>query len=180
MKGVSTPNGKAATPIHLEPNQVYIKRPGTFHKFQTLVEGTTDWTYVQGEPRDTVALYYQGWYVTRLSFQPCEAGNGLKVYVDKLPLVPILWKIVSTPYYTSLAEAVATYEQDTEMLACIECWNKRDGLEEWCMRESFTPRILSVSLELPPDVYERLENLSRSNGTTLEELMLRALYRVSC
>lgn len=164
---------KAATKmIELAPNQIYLKRPGECNPVQTLVEGSTEWSYYKWEYLNETSLYYKGHYVTSLI--PQEAGGWIDEHIQKPPL---FWKVSPPARYTSFIEAIRAYEQDSGQLANIDRLNKFAGLEEWCIRQTFTPFRLPVKLELPPSERKRLERLASFDGRTLEEFALEALYK---
>lgn len=155
----------------LEPNQVYIKRTGTIHPVQTLVEGSTEWSYCYWSYTGNVSLYFKGFFVTTL--EPLEAGKWIEA---KPETSHHCWKVDFPPHYTTLAHAADVYSQDQDALANFERWNKAEGLEGWCVRHSFTPTPVSIQLELPPDEYQRLVRLAKFDVSTLAEFVQKALY----
>jgi hypothetical protein len=165
-----TPRLSKRQRVELAPNQIYLKRPGIQNRVHTLVEGSTDWSYYSWAS-GPCGLYYKGWFVTIL--YPLEAGR----WVDEHVLKPDpFWQLSFPPFYTSLAEVVAVYEQVTERLATFDKWNNERGLDEWCVRHSFTPSLVSVAL--PPEERKRLERLTDFQAyRSVEEMLLDALYR---
>lgn len=160
--------------VELAPNQIYVKRPGIDRQYrvQTLVEGWADWSYYSWAS-GPCSLYYKGWFVTLL--RPHPASNGR--WEDEHGFNPDpFWKLSFPPFYTSLVEAVSFYaHQGTEHLAMIDEWNKERGLDEWCVRHSFTLSLVSVAL--PPEESKRLERLADFRAFRSEELILDVLYR---
>jgi len=160
-------------PVQLAPNQIYLKRPGECHPVQTLVEGYNDWSYFEWEYTHTIALSYKGRYVTAL--YPCATGGWTDGHLNR---PHSSWPITIPSQYTSFADAVQVYEQaPQELLATYERWNKADGLTAWCVRQSFRPTRLHLTLELPPEERTRLVRLAQFDGRTLEEFALESLYK---
>ena len=171
---MATSQRKPSQPkIQLAPNQIYIKRPGMHNPVQTLIEGTSpDWSYYRWEILCEISLYYKGYYITNLI--PAEPGK----WVDEQVRKPRPYGRKDLPaFYSSLADAVHVYEQDAKRLALLDKINKDDGLEEWCVRQSFTPSKLPIKLEFPPDERRRLERLASFDGHSLEIFALEALYK---
>jgi predicted DNA-binding protein len=159
--------------IQLAPHQIYVKRPGCHDPVQNLVEGFSDWSFTLWGSCSDVTLYHKGHYVTHL----IASADG---YVDARlkSLYPnAWWKTTPPARYTSLTEAIQLYEQEPEQLAYHDQWNKAEGLEEWCIRQSFTFSKLSLKCELPPDEHKRLTRLAEYDGRTLGEFALEALYK---
>ena len=158
--------------VELAPNQVYIKRPGVWNHVHTLVEDHPDWSYYFWEILREASLYYQGCYVTTLYAR--EAGT----WVDEQVTKPNpFWRLSIPPRYSSIAEAVAVYEQATTELSAMSRWNKEEGLEAWCIRQSFTPSVVSLKLLMLPEEHARFERLAQFEARRLEEMALEALYR---
>lgn len=160
---------ETGTKVELAPNQVYITIPKISNRVQTLVEGSTEWSYYQWQYTGSVSLYYQG-HLFHV-FQPDETD-----YVYAQEPHP-RWTTLPSVHYTTLAEVVEVFKQDIATLARIEQWNKEDGLEEWCERQPFTLYHLAMNLELPPNVSQRIERLAKFERDTLEEFVLQALYK---
>lgn len=159
-------------PVQLAPNQMYLKRPGECNPVQTLVPGYDDWSYFEWEYTHTITLSYKGHHVTTL--YPHEAGGWTDGHLKRHCSY---WPITIPPRYTSLVEAVHVYEQAPQELASYDRWNKADGLEAWCVRQSFYPARIPLKLELPPEERTRLVRLAQFDGRTLEEFALEALYK---
>jgi hypothetical protein len=152
---------KTHTKIDLAPNQIYVKRPGCPNPIQTLIEGAQDWSFARWEHSERITLYYKGRCVS--SLEPYESG-GWKETLNNLPRV-----------FTSLADATRHYTCSGQT-TCIDEMNREEGLEDWCIRTSFTPETLSLRLTLPSQERKRVERLAALKGDSVEALALQALY----
>jgi predicted DNA-binding protein len=164
---------KTTHTVELAPNQIYIKFPGKSNPVQTLVEGYADWSYKEWNYCHEITLYYKGHNVTDLVL--LSTGGWTERYNHSL------WRVKRPDYYPTyyptLADAVSTYQQGRVEMATIDRMNKEAGMEEWCIRYSFTPSRLSLALKLPPDDNERLHRLARFTYSDPEEFILEALYK---
>jgi predicted DNA-binding protein len=160
--------------VELGPNQIYIKSANVWNRVHTLVEGSTDWSYYTWDlpGQSSLYLHYKGVYVSTLRLlEPGKWADEHFTHPDPL------WKLPIPPCYSSLAEAVAVYEQAPNQLAIIDALNKEGGLDVWCVRHSFTPASVSVTFTLPPEERERLERLAQFDARSLEEMIVEALYK---
>lgn len=148
--------------IELAPNQVYIKRPGCLNPLQTLIEGAPGWSFCFWEDSEIVGLYYKGRYVAGL--EPCKEGRGLRETYGHPPCA-----------FVSLSDAVQHYIR-AGRLASIDEINQQEGLEDWCIRTSFTPATLTLRLKLPSQERKRVERVASLKGDSVETLALQALY----
>ena len=154
--------------IELAPNQIYIKRPGCSDPIQTVIEGCPDWSYVERVYLQKVALFYQGRYVLSLAQ---KAGSYETVSYGPSEEPPVC--------YVSLADAAQSYAREHETYLCyLAQFNREEGLEEWCLRQSFATANITLRLTFPQSVRQRLQRVVESSlyGGGLEEMVARAIY----
>jgi hypothetical protein len=155
--------------IQLAPNQVYIKRPGCPDPVQTLVEGYPHWSYAEREYRDhRISLNYKGHYI--ISLIPANGAFEVAPHTpkDKPPV-----------RYNTLADVAQCYSTEHEgLLQIIDLLNTQEGLEEWCLRQSFTTAKLALHLTLPQQERQRMERVARAAFYVggLEDLAMEAIY----
>ncbi len=155
--------------IQLAANQVYLKRPGCLDPIQTLVEGYPDWSYSEHEYRDhRLSLNYKGRYITSLT--PVNGAFEVSrcTRKDEPPV-----------HYNTLAEIAQHYTAEREsLLQIIDTLNIQEGLEEWCLRQSFTTAKLALHLTLPQQERQRIERVARAAFYMggLEDLAMEAIY----
>lgn len=162
--------------VQLAPHQVYIKRPRCSVPVQSLVTGYADWSYHEWPHHRGITLYYKGRYVMTLF--PLEAGGLTDERPDSSGTI---CPNSSSADYTSLADAIQTYECQMERLRWIDQQNKEEGLEEWCIRQNFAVATLHLDIQLPQQERERIERLAAFDGVgsdtaSIERLALKALY----
>lgn len=153
---------KSPAKIELAPDQVYVKRPGCLNPVQTLLEGAPGWTFSRWEHSEIVGFYYKGRYVTGL--EPCEERSGFRETYGNPPCV-----------FASLTDAAQHYAR-TGRIAYIDEINQQEGLEDWCIRTSFTPTNLTLRLMLPSQERKRLERVATIKGDSVAQIALQALY----
>jgi hypothetical protein len=166
------PTKPSVQKIELAPNQIYLLRAERQKRpIQTLVEGSEDWSYETWEYSDSISLYYRGWYITNLKPNP----EG--VWVDaRLKDPSSLWTLPTPCHYVSIVEAIRHYASMPEQLTMFDRLNRKEGLELWCIRKSFTPMPLSLILPLSPQERKRIERLADYEGLSVDHFFLKALY----
>ena len=159
--------------VELAPDQIYLLSVDQqSNPIQTIVEGYVDWSYRRWDAIKSIGLFYKGRYVTSLR---CHESGGL---IDKkYGEIHSTWPLPAPSQYANLEEAVQHYLKMPERLSWIDEWNKADGLEPtWCIRQSFTPSSLPLSLSLPPQERKRIERLAEFENLRVDQFLLKALY----
>jgi hypothetical protein len=169
----TTPRKSFSRRVELAPNQIYLLHANQQdHPIHTTIEGYPDWSTYEWELINRIGLFYKGRYITTL----CGSGSG--PFIDNHYEHPSAsWPRPVPSFYATIIEAIEHYATMPERLALIDKWNEEDGLEVWCLRQSFAPVRLPLNVTIPRQELKRMERLADYEGSTLHELALEALYK---
>jgi hypothetical protein len=173
----TTPLKSSPRKVELAPNQIYLLHANQQdHPIHTAIEGYPDWSIYKWGLINRIGLFYKGHLATTLH------GSGPGPFIDDRYNHPETsswssWTRPAPPSYSTLIEAIEYYCTMPERLALIDTWNAEDGLETWCLRQSFTPVRLPLDVTVPLQELKRMERLADYEGSTLHELALEALYK---